>query len=255
MVIPVSGERLAALPGEAVAGTKDGLRDVRDFLRAHRHDRLNDRRTAMLGWPLRGVMARAVSLVDDTLNFAEEAARSVRPPHLREADGPRGLGHYLADDGMERLTAERDFRRDMYAATKRSAAFFGLRDVSLREAIFARALTALRKHVRAGTGDRRSLPEAAAMAAIMLTEIVAADRQAARSSNRDLAGSVRLFAPPVLAVALASRAPHLAREVDLMEVSLYAVEARAEKIASALSGEEPRKALTRVFEALLPHLP
>lgn len=238
-------ERMAALPGEAVAGVRDGLREIRDFVRNHRHDRAGGPRLPGFGL--------AVSMIDDTLTVTESAARSALPLHLREDTGLRGFRYYLASESLAQVIAERDFRRHMYAAAKRSAAFFGLEGVHVRERVFTSALGAVRRqhHMAADGESSEALDRTSSLAAALFLKLLAADGSAGSSRDRQ----VKLYAPAVLTIALVSLNPHVAREIDLMEHALFAVEARCERIGAAIDAEDPARELKAVFQALVSHLP
>ncbi|WP_025031176.1 hypothetical protein [Nitratireductor aquibiodomus] len=58
---------------------KDRLRDIRDLLRSHRHERQATAAAGRHFSDMEKLLARAASMVDDTLTLAETASRTVLP--------------------------------------------------------------------------------------------------------------------------------------------------------------------------------
>ncbi len=232
---------------------KDTLRDMRDLLRAHRHDtQVPQRRTLSEAETL---LARAVSMVDDTLTMAESMSRGVLPTR---GDGRvlLPLASYFAHDP---LAGEHVFRRHMYKAAKAAAAGIDAESIpAIRESFFTRAHETLRHqqgHVLAAPASIASRTRLAGLVATLLQDIC---RQALAEERTPAADSaaicMRCFAPALIASALLGSNEGFSEE-ELLETATLAVAARAERMALGLRADRSIADLAAIVESMLSHLP
>jgi len=244
--------RLHELPNEAAANVKDRLRDLRDFIRARRHDRLDTHGLRGPAGQLEEFLGHAASMVDDTLTLAESVSTTILPLRERENASPRALTVYFPGETMS-WSGERAFRRDMYALAKRSSIAFGLEGQPIRESAFSAAHSAMRRshaplleQLSHPSRERlRFVAEAAATLTLELRKAVGAE-----IPIRDF---VQRYVPGLLGSALATLDPEIAGEPEFFQLVLLATEAREDRITRAL-GESSSAALTDLFAALLMHL-
>ena len=255
---------LRSLSEEVVVSLKDRLRDVRAMVRQSRHDNPGGPRKPTIADPLalppevERLLGRAVSMVDDTLTAAETVSRSLLPI-VRGDDGLRlhGLDRYFPANPHQAHEGERLFRRDLYAAF-RAAGQADTRPV--HEGDFAQAHVAMRRahgslltsmHLATEPGEK--LDAVAAVAAALVMELLASRPFMAEhnATHPDLAA----LTPIVLASGIVTLSPAENGASDLIEAAALASEARAERIARAVSSADPARDLPTVFATLLAHLP
>ncbi len=240
---------------------KDRLRDIRDFLRAHRHEKQGAASEKRGFTDIEKLLGRAVSMVDDTLTLAETASRTVLPGGQQPELVIRPLVDYFGADPME---GERAFRRHMYRAAKALAATLEDREPpAMRETTFTGAHETLRQrqgHVLLALKNAKT-PEAirpllAGLLAHLLQEICrnALSDPAMPAAAQNAETCIIVFAPGLLASGLALFDESLSAS-DLLDIATLAVAARRERVARSLEADQPIADLTAIFESLLTHLP
>ena len=243
---------------EAAVHLKDRLRDLRDFLRAHRRDQRSPVRPQGRLPQMEGVIGRAVSVVDDTLTLAESVSHTILPGRQDSTLVLRPLIAYFVPDPAE---GERAFRRHMYRTAKSLAAT--LEDAAapvIRETFFTSAHTAIRRrhgHLLLALRDAPqpvARPIMASLLAALLQEI---SRQALSEEGLQHGRQepcIRSFAPGLLASALLMLDDALDTP-DLLDIATLGITARSERMARSLQADRPITDLTAIFESLLTHLP
>ncbi|EKF18703.1 hypothetical protein [Nitratireductor pacificus] len=237
---------------------KDRLRDMRDFLRAHRHDqRLPIRPRGRLS-EVEGVIGRAVSVVDDTLTLAESVSHAVLPRPRIGAHDLRPLAGYFAPDPVEGETA---FRRHMYRVAGRLAATQETDSPPMiRETFFTGAHAAVRRRhghrllVLRGAASAEARAAMAGVLAALLQEICRQALDGAPATPASRQACIRCFAPGLLASALLTADENVEPE-DLLEIAALAIAARSERMARSLQADRPIADLAAIFDSLLTHLP
>lgn len=254
---------------------KDRLRDFRSIVRQHRHDRtpagpkLPEAKEQP--FPIReieGFLGHAVSAFDDVMTLAESLAPRAGLG-AAPVSGPQPLQSYFREQGELRLDGERAFRRDLYRLAKLVLERKHLHGFRILESDFAAVHDALerrdadliaRLHAEAGREERISL--VAALSSSLLVELVrhepiklpasGVDAQEATDANRTIA--VNCLAAIAIACGLATLDMEGAAGHELMDIAVLAVDARADRISSALGSGDPVKQLTPLFASLLTHL-
>lgn len=266
MLRSLPGARLRTLPVEAAVNVKDRLRDIRDFLREHRHDQPGSRAPrrgafSAADGQFREMLGHMVSVVDDALTLAEGMSAGLLPRVGNDRLWPQALTVYFPSDG-EAWLGERAFRRDMYAAAKRASLRAGLDPQgAVRESVFSAAHKGMYRRHRSilatlgGPSSDRLRPVAAIVAAVA-HELQRAVRTEARwrSVTASHEGAfVQRCLPGLLASGLATLDPEAARRAEFFELALLATEARGDRIAAGLAETSP-KALAEVLAGLLSRL-
>ncbi|WP_309085348.1 hypothetical protein [Chelativorans sp.] len=248
--------KLRELPNEAAANVKDRLRDLRDFLRARRHDRIAGHSRQGPAGQIGELLGHAVSVVDDTLTFAESVSSGLLPLRDSSNPGPRPLPVYFPGGEAASWRGERAFRHDMYAAAKRASSAFGLETDSLRESAFSTAHAAARRRhamllARLHDASAERLESVADLAAALMLEL----KHALESEGQETRSQtfVRRYVPGLLGSALATLDLQTASEAEFFELLLLATEAREERLMNSLSDSDP-DALAEVISRLLAHL-
>ncbi|WP_295809228.1 hypothetical protein [uncultured Nitratireductor sp.] len=239
---------------------KDRLRDMRDFLRAHRYERRATASTDKHFGDIEKLLGRAVSVVDDTLTLAESASRTVLPDRRNHELVLRPLTGYFTDF----TEGERAFRRHMYRAAKALADTLQERDPPhIRETAFAGAYETLRQRqghivlaLKKASGHETLRPLVAGLLAHLLQEICrnALSDPATPPTAQNAVTCISVFAPGLLASALALFDDSLPAP-DLLDIATLAIAAREERMARSLKADQPITDLTAIFESLLTHLP
>jgi len=244
--------KLRELPNEAAANVKDRLRDLRDFIRARRHDRLEAHGLRGPAGQLEEFLGHAASVVDDTLTLAESVSTTLLPLRESENTPPRALTVYFPGETMS-WSGERAFRRDMYALAKRAGSAFRLEGQPIRESAFSAAHSSMRRsHTPLLEGlfqpSQERLRVVAKAAAALLLEL-----QQAVGTEIPARSFVRGYVPGLLGSALVTLDPEIAGEPEFFQLVLLATEAREDRITSSLA-ERSSAALADVFAGLLMHL-
>ncbi|WP_048644756.1 hypothetical protein [Nitratireductor soli] len=244
---------------EAAVHLKDRLRDMRDFLRALRHDQNAPARPQGRLSQVEGIIGRAVSVVDDTLTLAESVSHTVLPG--RQGSSTFVLRPLIAYFVPDPAGGERAFRRHMYRAAKSLAATLEDGDAPvLRETFFTGAHTEIRRrhgHLLLALRDAPrpvARPITASLLAALLQEIC---RQALSEEGFEHGRQepcIRCFAPGLLASALLMLDDGV-DAADLLEIAALGIAARSERMARGLQADRPIADLTAIFESLLTHLP
>lgn len=239
---------------------KDRLRDIRDFLRSHRHERQATAPTGRNFGDMETLLARAASMLDDTLTLAETTSRTVLPGAQQHELVLWPLGDYFTDSGA----GERAFRRHMYRTAKILAATLEPAEPPvIRETGFTAAHEALRQRqghmvlaLKNTTGHETKRALIAGMLAHLVQDICrsALNDPAASPSTRDAKAVILVFAPGLLASALIGSDESLPAS-DLLDIATMAISARRDRMARSLAADQPITDLTAVFESLLTHLP
>lgn len=239
---------------------KDRLRDIRDFLRSHRHERQATAATGRNFSDMETLLARAASMLDDTLTLAETTSRTVLPGAQQHELVLWPLGDYFTDPGA----GERAFRRHMYRTAKILAATLEPAEPPvIRETGFTAAHEALRQRqghmvlaLKNATGHETKRALIAGMLAHLVQDICrsALNDPAASPSTRDAKAVILVFAPGLLASALIGSDESLPAS-DLLDIATMAISARRDRMARSLAADQPITDLTAVFESLLTHLP
>ncbi|MBD0415711.1 hypothetical protein [Oryzicola mucosus] len=257
---------LRSFSEEVVVNLKDRLRDVRHFVRSSRHDHPGGPRRPAAADPfappveIERLLSRAASVVDDTLTVAETVSRSLLPV-VRGDDGRHlhGFDSYFPTGGG--IDGERLFRRDLYAALKAWQRHGGDDREPVHEANFAQVHLTIRRHhaalltaMRAAEGEDR-IDAVASIAAAVLVALLASRPFMADSEGDGLHPDLRSLAPVVLAAGIVTLSPSDMGEAELVETAAMAVDARLDRIATALAGPRPIEDVATVFSVLLAHLP
>ncbi|MDQ2705038.1 MAG: hypothetical protein M3Y43_07725 [Pseudomonadota bacterium] len=249
---------------------KDGLRDFRSIVRQHRHDRTPGKPASAEPFPVReieGLLGHAVSAFDDVMTLAESFA-----PHRSASiavSGPQPLQSYFRARGGSRLDGERAFRRDLYRLAKLVLEQKKLDAFRIRESDFAAVHEALEKrdagliarlHAEPARDGRLAL--VAALSSSLFVELVrhepiklptsAADGRETIDIGHVIA--VNCLAAIAIACGLATLDMEGAAGPELMEIAVLAVDARSDRIRSALDRADPVNELTPLFAGLLTHL-
>jgi hypothetical protein len=265
MLREIPSGKLRALPNEAAVNVKDRLRDIREFVRAHRHDRLpGGRAPADMPGPagqIGELLGHAASVVDDTLTLAESLSTTLLPLPEGEPACCRPLAVYFPAGAGASWRGERAFRHDMYAAAKQASTAFGLETASLRESAFSSAHSAMRRchgallaGLQAPAAERRQrVAGVLAALTIELRRAVLAEAGLRGEEPAEAERFVRRYVPGLLASGLASLSVDAAQSPDCSQLVLLGTEAREERIAAALSQASPGE-LATLYERLLTHL-
>ncbi|WP_367717154.1 hypothetical protein AB2N04_03775 [Nitratireductor sp. GISD-1A_MAKvit] len=240
---------------------RDRLRDIRDFMRAHRHDQYDQLDRERHRPDLEGLLGRAVSVVDDTLTLAETASRTARPGNTQDQLVLLPLTDYFNANGEN---GERAFRKHMYpiarrvAARRKSAASHLLRETTFTQA--HETIRLRQGHIlfrlRRATGPHALRPLFAGLLAELLQELCrhALNEPAPSPAKQSLEDAVAIFAPGLVASALSDLDASL-EPAELLETAVMAVAARCGRMARSLEADQPIEDLTAVFASLLEHLP
>ena len=253
---------------------KDRLRDFRSIVRQHRHDHVSSKPAPAdekdQPFPMReieGLFGHAVSAFDDVMSLAESLA-----PHRNlgaaPVSGPQPLQSYFRASGESHLDGERAFRRDLYRLAKLVLEQKHLNDFRIRESDFAAVHGALEKRdaaliaqLHAETDRDRRVSLVAALSSSLFVELVrhepiklpVAGSDEGETIDVGHTIAVNCLAAIAIACGLATLDMEGAPGPELMEIAVLAVDARADRIRSALgSGGVTR--LTPLFASLLTHL-
>ncbi|WP_349366007.1 MAG: hypothetical protein ABL311_16045 [Nitratireductor rhodophyticola] len=239
---------------------KDRLRDIRDLLRSHRHERQATAATGRHFSDIEKLLARAASMVDDTLTLAETASRTVLPGAHKHELVLWPLSEYFSDPG----SGERAFRRHMYRAAKALAATLKETEPPvIRETGFTAAHETLRQRqghmvlvLKNASRPDIKRPLLAGMLAHLVQDVCrsALNDPATPASAQDAKTAILVFAPGLLASALMAFDDSLPAS-DLLDIATLAVAARRDRMAHSFGADQPIADLTAVFESLLTHLP
>ena len=254
---------------------KDTLRDFRSIVRQHRHDHASGRPASLVAkdqpFPVKeieGLLGHAVSAFDDVMSLAESFA-----PHkslgTAQVSGPQPLQSYFRPRGESHLDGERAFRRDLYRLAKLVLEQKKLNAFRIRESDFAAVHDALEKrdpeliarlHAETSRDERVSL--VAALSSSLFVELVRHEpiklpvvepgKQETIDAGRTVV--VNCLAAIAIACGLATLDMEGAAGPELMEIAILAVDVRADRIRSALDGEDQVRELTPLFANLLTHL-
>lgn len=254
---------------------KDRLRELRSAVRQHRHDQAPVGQAASDSkgqqFPIReieGLLGHAARAFDDVMTLAESLAPSGALKHSPVA-GPQPLQSYFRAKGGSRLDGQRAFRRDLYCLAKLVLEQKKLHDFRIRETDFAAVHDALegrnaelvaRLHAEQDRDERIFL--VAALSSSLFVELVRRQPitlQAVGSDRLERADPSRAIVVNCLAaIAIASGLATLDMEgapaPELMEIAVLAVDARGERIRSALDSDDRMNELTPLFASLLTHL-
>jgi hypothetical protein len=266
MLREIPSGKLRELPNEAAVNVKDRLRDIREFLRAHRHDRLRGGR-APAGMPgpagqIGELLGHAASVVDDTLTLAESLSTTLLPLPDGEPACCRPLAVYFPAGAGASWRGERTFRHDMYAAAKQASTAFGLETAGLRESAFSSAHSAMRRRhgallagLQAAPAAERRQRVAGVLAAltIELRSAVLGENSLRGEKQAEAERFVRRYVPGLLASGMASLSADAPQSPDCSQLALLGTEAREERIAAVLSQASPGD-LASLYERLLAHL-
>jgi hypothetical protein len=254
---------------------KDRLRDFRTIVRQRRHDNAPASQKAPdprdQQFPIReieGLLGHAASAFDDVMTLAGSLAPrggQKRAP----AAGPQPLQSYFRAKGDSRLEGQRAFRRDLYRLAKLVLEQKKLHDFRIRETDFAAVHDALeerdaelvaRLHAEQDLDERVLL--VAALSSSLFVELVRRRPITLRADDSDaqeLAGPgrdavVNCLAAIAIACALATLDMEGAPAPELMEIAILAVDARGDRIRSALDSDDRVNELKPLFAGLLAHL-
>ncbi|MFC5586610.1 hypothetical protein ACFPOD_15955 [Nitratireductor kimnyeongensis] len=240
---------------------KDRMRDIRDFLRSHRHERQATTAAGRHFGDMESVLGRAASMIDDTLNLAETASRSVLSATQKHELVLWPLSDYFGDQE----SGERAFRRHMYRAARTLARTLeaDAEPPVIREAGFTAAHEALRRRqgsmvlaLKNAAEPEKKHALIAGMLAHLIQEIChsALSDQAAPPSRQASKACILVFAPGLLTSALMAFGESLPVS-DLFDIATLAISARQDRMAHSLGADQPISDLAAIFEALLIHLP
>jgi hypothetical protein len=250
----------------AVLGLKDGVREIRHRIRAHRPVPVDAGLRAWRGFPRPPLPAdpvrHALAAFDDAFSLAERialgAVRSGNTDETRVAS----LEHYFGSGQAAQDGARRAFRRDFYAAAKTSAATLGTNADSLREQGIARVWQRVREDIggslprsRQKDTPRPTTNRVAGHCASLLLAFLEEDAATGGDRIGEVDRTTTFFAAPVLASGLVTLGRQAPPGSDFPSPCLAAVEARRERLVHALAGKDAQTELAREMAFLLRHLP
>ena len=186
-----------------------------------------------------------------------------------QVSGPQPLQSYFRARGDSHLDGERAFRRDLYRLAKLVLEQKKLDAFRIRESDFAAVHDALEKrdaeliarlHAETSRDERVSL--VAALSSSLFVELVRHEpiklpaRRAGEQETIDVGHTIAVNCLAAIAIAcgLATLDMEGAAGPELMEIAVLAVDVRADRIRSALDGDDQVKELTPLFASLLTHL-
>ncbi|QPC85964.1 hypothetical protein GA830_03860 [Mesorhizobium sp. NBSH29] len=259
---------LRELREEIRVNLKDRLRDIRHVVRAQRHDRSMAEKSGHAQFPLREIedlFGHAASAVDDVISMAGTLVPADR---AGSANGARGFGVYFPRASGEPVRqGERHFRRDMYAMAKALLSAAGVVDPRISEAAFAAVHAAIANRngrlvgaLRQAQGDSARLETVAALSAAMVIEAMSHRpvqipmSEPAPEAPIAFDRSVEIACLSTLALACGTASLSSDAANDNVTMASLVVDARLERIQTALGSDDRQAQLSSIFASLLGHL-
>ena len=251
---------------------KDRLRDFRSIVRQHRHDHAPGKPASAevkyQPFPIRGIeglLGQAASAFDDVMTLAETLAPRGSPARA-SGSGPQPLQSYFRARDESKLDGERAFRRDLYRLARLALEKKGLHGVRILESDFAAVHGALEKRdaeliarLHAETDRDERIFLVAALTSSLFVELARQEPIKLPAPESDVidigqAVAVNCLAAIAIACGLATLDMEGVAGPELMEIAMLAVDARADRISTALDSDDQAGKLTPLFAGLLTHL-
>lgn len=230
------------IPNDIAVNIKDRLRSFRYALRRSRENRPDDMAATLIDKAFSTAEAISISLVSDNPAIHESA------PEVQS------FGYYFTT-GLE---GQRAFHRDMYYLTKEVLRRNKAENVLIYEASFMTVYNRIKQ--QCGTDIARlhhpktdTIQESARLCTALFNEILR--QQPVRHSNSLPKNAlISGYAAISLACGLATAKPVDMENADNLESAMLVVEARSERILSAVDNND-NDALQKLFATLIFHLP